>query len=458
VKTERYEELVTKYNATSPRYTSYPTANFFQKKFNIKDFLFSISESNGDLVPRPLSIYIHIPFCDNICYYCGCNKIVTRNQKKATHYIEYLEKEIELKSKLFDGDRSISQLHFGGGTPTFLSIKQLASILVNLFNHFTLSEDDELDFSIEIDPRTVNNEYLESLKHLGFNRLSFGVQDLNSEVQKAINRTHSFEEINTLMNESRQIGFESINLDLMYGLPKQTLETFTSTLNKILKLQPDRISLFNYAHLPDRFKPQKRINANELPLPRDKLEINFSATEQLCAAGYRDIGMDHFALPTDTLSKAQEKNCLHRSFQGYTTHAECDLVAFGVSAIGYMDDCYVQNHHTLEEYYAAIDDNTLPIARGLSLSQDDKIRRYVIMKLICRFFIDKKSVEKKFKIDFDYYFHKEITKLAEMQTDQLLTMGETKIYIRPAGKLLVRLICNVFDCYSDSNNKYSKVI
>ncbi len=458
--TEVFKSLVEKYDQTSPRYTSFPTANHFSKNFQIKYFLRSVQDSNEDLVPRPLSLYLHIPFCRNICFYCACNKVITRDLKKVSIYIDYLEKEIQLKSKLFDGDRCISQLHFGGGTPSYLSIEQIENILYVIFTYYSLSEKDDLDFSIEIDPRTVNKKYLTELKNIGFNRFSFGVQDLNSDVQTAINRVQSFSQLETLISHSRSLGIESVNLDLMYGLPKQTVASFADTLEDIIKLAPDRISLFNYAHLPERFKPQRRINIDDLPEAADKLNIYLSALTRLKNAGYIYIGMDHFALPHDPLSKAQENNCLHRNFQGYTTHPECDLLAFGVSAIGYLDDCYVQNHHTLEKYYQAIDTTQLPISRGVKLSVDDLIRRYAIMELICHFNIDIKLIENKFDIIFCQYFSYEIESLANMQADGLIVMNDSNIKVTANGRMLIRLICKIFDHYSNksSDNSHSRVI
>lgn len=460
MKTETYEAIALKYTPVSPRYTSYPTANCFHSDFTPDDYIKLAHESNEYLMPHPLSMYVHIPFCSNVCFYCACNKIITRDQQKAATYVEYIKKEIELKSRLFDPDREILQLHFGGGTPTFLSTEQLEEILSAIFSRLKLSQNNDAEISIEIDPRTIDTQYLERLKNIGFNRISLGVQDVDCQVQQAINRIQPLEMNQELFSHARKLGFESINLDLMYGLPHQTVQSFKTTLEKIVELKPDRISMFNYAHLPQRFKPQTRIKDKDLPAPADKLAIYLGAIDQLKEAGYQYIGMDHFALPDDQLNQAQKNKTLHRNFQGYTTHAHCDLVAFGVSGIGYLDDCYVQNHHTLDSYYQDIDAAQLPVSRGMVLTADDKLRRHIIMELMCLFQLDTKQVEKKFAIDFKRYFASELKQLVQMQNDELLTISDTSIQLTLSGRLFVRLICNVFDSYSvnKENAGSSKVI
>ncbi len=453
------KDLIEKYDVRGPRYTSYPTAALFNS-IKTNDYISSIRDSNEQILPSALSIYIHIPFCDTICYYCACTKIVTKDKSLAVDYVSHLLREFEIKSPLYDRDREVTQLHFGGGTPTFLDDDQFSQIFQGLEKNYTLSHKESRDFSIEIDPRTIDHVRLESLQKLGFNRLSFGVQDFNPKVQKAVNRIQSECETAELVKAASDLGFKSINIDLMYGLPFQTIDSFSETVAKVIKLCPDRLSVFNYAHMPSRFKPQRRIDEQDLPSPEQKLEMYRRTIDDLGEAGYRLIGMDHFALPEDDLCKAQDAQKLHRNFQGYSTHADCDLVSFGVSSISMLDDCYVQNVINKQEYYQTLEDDRLPLYRGIVLSQDDRLRRNVIMQLLCHFSLSKACIEQRFSIKFDRYFESEVKGLKRMQADGLLVVDAENITITQSGRLLVRAICMVFDRYLDTKEKsvYSRVI
>lgn len=453
------KELIRKYDVQGPRYTSYPTAAQFAP-FEIEKYYESVRDSNEHILPTPLSVYIHIPFCDTICYYCACNKIVTADKTQSIDYINHLVREFELKAPLFDRDREVLQMHFGGGTPTFLSDAQIAGVIKSLGHNYSLSTTQERDFSIEIDPRTIDLERLKNIKNIGFNRLSFGVQDFNHKVQQAVNRIQSEQSTRQLITRARELDFKSISVDLIYGLPFQNEETFRETVDKIIEMRPDRLSIFNYAHLPIRFKPQRRIALEDLPSAELKLKIYEQTIQQLNEAGYLLIGMDHFALEDDELSIAQKANRLHRNFQGYTTHAECDLVSFGISAISMLDDCYVQNATDKLEYYKMLDRNQLPISKGIVLSHDNRLRRDIIMQLLCHFSLSKQCIEQRFNINFDDYFKAELTALKDMQQDGLLVMDAHKIEITHEGRLLARSICMVFDRFLAHDKKalYSRVI
>ncbi|NNG13801.1 MAG: oxygen-independent coproporphyrinogen III oxidase [Gammaproteobacteria bacterium] len=452
-------ELLKKYDISGPRYTSYPTAPQFSTEFTEQDYRSCIAESEAASPSRPLSLYVHLPFCDTICYYCACNKIVTKDRARAVPYLEHLHKEIAMQATLFDSNRVVEQLHWGGGTPTFISHAQMTDLMQCIRKHFSLADDAIGEYSIEIDPREANAETIAVLREIGFNRLSLGVQDLDEQVQKAVNRVQSEQETFAVIDAARAEGFRSISLDLMYGLPHQTVEGFTRTLDRVLQAEPDRLSLFNYAHMPTLFKPQRRINEDELPDAQTKLDILQASIEHLGNAGYVYIGMDHFARPDDELAVAQREGKLHRNFQGYSTHADCDLVALGVTAIGQIGNSYSQNQRETEPYYEAIDAGKLPLLRGMRLSEDDRIRRRVIQTLICHFVLDFASIDAELGIDCRVYFAKELERLAPMQADGLLDVSETGIQVLPAGQLLIRNICMVFDAYlQDSAQKFSKVI
>ncbi|MBT7412036.1 MAG: oxygen-independent coproporphyrinogen III oxidase [Candidatus Thioglobus sp.] len=446
--------LIKKYDQSGPRYTSYPTANNFSQ-FSIEDYQKQAALSNER--KNPISLYCHIPFCDTVCFYCGCNKVVTKDKGKAEPYLQRLFKEIDRQAKLFDDTRVVEQMHFGGGTPTFLSNDQILALSEKLQSAFNFAQEGE--YSIEIDPRGVDENTIKALAKARFNRISLGVQDFNSQVQKAVNRIQSFEQTKSVIEFARANGFESISIDLIYGLPKQSVQTFETTLNQVAQLRPDRISLFNYAHLPELFKPQRRINVDELPSADEKLAIFKYSMDFLLSEGYVYIGMDHFALPQDPLAIAQNEGQLYRNFQGYSTHAQCDIVGLGLSAIGQVGDSFSQNEKNLEAYYQRIDAGELPIVKGQIINEDDKIRRAVIMDLICHFELDFSKVEKHFGIVFTDYFADALPALVEMDSDGLLELSDNSIRVMDKGKLLIRNVCMVFDAYlANSNTQFSKTI
>jgi len=450
-------DLIRSYDKSGPRYTSYPTAVQFTDKFSSSDYQQQIELSNSR--NGNLSLYFHIPFCDTICFYCGCNKIVTKNRNRAEPYLEHLYKEIEMQGSLFDSKRVVNQLHWGGGTPTFINNEQMQKLMEVTRKHFNLLSDDSGEYSIEIDPREANKNTIVLLRELGFNRISLGVQDFNPLVQKAVNRIQSIEETEEVIVAARDSGFHSVSIDLIYGLPHQNVETFTETLTKVIDLNPDRLSIFNYAHLPEMFKTQRQINSDDIPSPQVKLEILQQAIHQLTSAGYLYIGMDHFAKPEDELSIAQNKKNLYRNFQGFSTHADCDLVGLGVTSIGKVANCYSQNVKTMDEYYDLVDNNQLPVFRGVELNDDDLLRREVINQLICHYFLDFQKIEQQFNIKFKLYFKDELTQLLQMQEDGLLSLSNDDITVHPIGYLLIRNICMVFDKYlANSSSRFSKVI
>ncbi|MGL4184911.1 MAG: oxygen-independent coproporphyrinogen III oxidase, partial [Thiotrichaceae bacterium] len=392
-------QLIRRYDKAGPRYTSYPTAVAFTT-FTEDEYKAHAYLSNEDPIPLPLSLYFHIPFCDTICFYCACNKIATKDRSLSERYLRYLFKEIEMQAALYDPDRQVEQLHWGGGTPTFLNHEEMRALMTKTRQHFRLYDNDEGDYSIEIDPRSVTTETIQVLREIGFNRFSLGVQDVNERVQIAVNRVQPIEQTQAVIEACRQYGANSISVDLIYGLPFQTVESFRETLDTILELSPDRLSIFNYAHLPHLFKPQRRINEDDLPSADTKLQIMQLAVEHLTAQGYVYIGMDHFAKPDDELALAQANGTLHRNFQGYTTHADCDLIAMGVSSISSVAESYSQNAKTLDEYYAALDKNQFPVIRGITLTDDDVIRREVIQQLACHFQLSFADIEKQFNLKF----------------------------------------------------------
>ena len=451
-------ELIRKYDKSGPRYTSYPTAVQFTESFSVDDYKAQIAKSNQ--TASPLSLYFHIPFCDTVCFYCGCSKVATKDRNKAQPYLDHVYKEMAYQSELFDNSRKVEQLHWGGGTPTFISHEQMKQLMERTRQYFNLLDDDSGEYSIEIDPREANTETITLLRSIGFNRISLGVQDFNPEVQKAVNRIQSEAETREVIEAARDTGFHSVSLDLIYGLPHQSVQTFDVTLDKILELSPDRLSVFNYAHLPEMFKPQRRINVEDLPDPDEKLAILQHCIEKLTTAGYEYIGMDHFARPDDELAIAQKNKTLYRNFQGYSTHADCDLVALGITSIGKVHDCYSQNLKTIDEYYQAIDEQKLPVYRGVVLSEDDKLRREVINQLICHFELDKAQINQSFNINFDEYFSAEVSELSAMTEDGLVELQEGFISVTDSGKLLIRNICMVFDKYTrlQKEARFSKVI
>jgi len=451
-------DLIKKYDKSGPRYTSYPTAIQFTEEFGEEDYYQQVKLSNER--NTPLSLYFHIPFCDTICYYCGCNKIVTKNRNHAQPYLDAVYKELAIQGPLFKATRIVRQLHWGGGTPTFISHEQMTELMQQTRKYFTLLDDDSGEYSIELDPREVTTASINLLRKLGFNRISLGVQDFNPKVQQAVNRIQSFKETRDVILAARKNEFHSISLDLIYGLPFQTVESFSETVDKVLELEPDRLSVFNYAHLPEMFKTQRQINVFDLPSAEDKLAILQQVTNKLIDAGYEYIGMDHFAKPTDELAIAQKERKLYRNFQGYSTNSDCDLVALGITSIGKVADSYSQNIKTIKEYTEVVNSGKLPIYRGVALTQDDVLRREVINQLICHFELNFKRIENEFDINFAEYFADELKQIKDMQADSLLELSNESILVLPEGKLLIRNICMVFDIYLKKNKaqRFSKVI
>jgi oxygen-independent coproporphyrinogen-3 oxidase len=454
--------LIMRLSQSGPRYTSYPTADRFSESFDYGDYLQAVAgvRNRGGL--HPLSLYLHIPFCDTVCYYCACNKIVTKRHEKAATYLGYLKREIALQGQLFAGINQVEQLHLGGGTPTYLSDAQMEDLMAHVRHCFQLAADDVGEYSIEVDPRTVDGARVRSLRRQGFNRISLGVQDFDANVQKAVNRIQPEAETRAVIAAARDAGFRSVSIDLIYGLPLQTVETMTETLDKVIAAGPDRISVYNYAHLPHLFKPQRRIAEDQLALPHEKLRMLSLCIERLCSAGYVYVGMDHFARPDDELAVAQRQGRLHRNFQGYSTHADADLVACGVSAISSVGASYSQNVKTLDAYYSHLDRNELPIARGIRLSMDDLLRRFIIQRLMCHFELSISAIEQAFPITFAAYFEAELAQLGALQQDGLLTVDDKWISVTPRGRLLIRNVCMVFDRYLQEKRadvpRYSRTI
>ena len=452
------EDLIRRYDLSGPRYTSYPTAVEFTADYGPAQMREAAARSRAG--GRALSLYTHLPFCAHLCYYCACNKVITKKYDKAMPYVERVLKEAAMQAPLFGADRPIQQLHWGGGTPTFLPDQVMRHLMAGYADLFNLQSGADRDYSVEIDPREVDDHTLATLWELGFNRISLGVQDVNPEVQKAVNRIQPKEMTEAVLREARRLGFRSINLDLIYGLPHQTPQSFAATLEAVIAMSPDRLSIFSYAHLPDRFYPQTRIQANTLPSPQDKLTILHRTIARLLDAGYEYIGMDHFAKPDDSLAVAQRAGRLHRNFQGYTTHADCDLVALGVSAIGQTDDAYFQNNHDLPAWEQAMDQGELAIIRGVTLSRDDRLRRWVIGQLICQFRLDRARFAREWQEDFDRYFADELRRLAPMVADGLVTDDGQVLQVQAAGRLLIRAICQIFDLYrkAGASQRFSRII
>ena len=437
--------LIQRLSQSGPRYTSYPTADRFSDQFSSRDYLHAVNHLHARGARHPLSLYIHIPFCDTVCYYCGCNKIVTKNRDKAITYLDYLKRELAMQGKLFAGFNQVEQLHFGGGTPTYLSDTQMGDLMQHLRRWFSFADDTKGEYSIEVDPRSVSTARIHTLRAQGFNRISLGVQDFDEQVQRAVNRIQPEQTTLDTIQAARDAGFRSISIDLIYGLPKQTLVSIAETLTKVIAANPDRIAVYHYAHLPHIFKPQRRIAEDDLPSSDIKLEMLGLCIRQLNAAGYVYIGMDHFAKPDDELAVAQRQGLLHRNFQGYSTHAESDLIACGVSAISSVGMCYSQNAKTLDDYYDRLDQGELPIVRGYQLSMDDVLRRFIIQRLMCNFELSIRSLEQAYPIKFDSYFRLELEALDELRAMGLLTIDSEWIEVTLKGRLLIRNVCMVFD-------------
>jgi oxygen-independent coproporphyrinogen-3 oxidase len=454
-------ELLTRFDVPGPRYTSYPTADRFVEAFGESQYVQALQmrQSGAFGQQLPLSLYVHIPFCESLCYYCACNKIITKHKERAADYLRYLSKEVELHTRHLGQGQAVSQLHLGGGTPTFLSDAQLRQLMAMLRQNFDFVPGGE--YSVEVDPRTVTEQRLAVLAELGFNRLSFGVQDFDSAVQKAVHRLQPAEQVFALVDASRRLGFESVNVDLIYGLPLQTPDSFDRTLVQVNRLRPDRIALYAYAHLPERFKPQRRIHAEELPTGAAKVAMLSRSLDALTDAGYVYIGMDHFALPDDALAVAKRQGRLHRNFQGYSTQADCDLIALGVSSIGRIGSTYSQNAKTMEEYCDLLDQGHFPVVRGLALTRDDLIRRSVIMAIMCQGHLQYEAINLAWLIDFKTLFAKEMAQLQEMQAQGLVTLSAAGIQVTAIGWFFVRGVAMVFDRYvqADRNrSRFSKII
>lgn len=451
--------LIVRHDGSGPRYTSYPTADRFVAGPVAQQYSTALHARQIERPNAALSLYVHLPFCDTVCYYCACNKIATKDRGRADVYLDYLEKEIALVRAEFSTRPEVSQLHFGGGTPTFLTNEQLERLLGMLKLAFIFKPDAEC--SVEIDPRRLNPGALELMARHGFNRMSIGVQDLDPAVQKAVNRIQPPEVTQSVLELGRQLGFTSINLDLIYGLPKQSVQTMQATLTTVLQWRPERIALYSYAHLPERFMPQRRIENADIPAPAEKLAMLKLAVTTLLNAGYVYIGMDHFALPEDELAVALDQGTLQRNFQGYATQADCDLVALGVSSISRIGNVYAQNERDLDAYYAALDEGRLPLAKGLEMTRDDLVRRAVIHDLLCQSEILIADFEQQWGVDFKTYFEADLTQLRELENDGLVEVTAEVIRITPKGRFLARIVAMRFDRYlreARTTAKYSKVI
>lgn len=452
------EELIRKFDKSGPRYTSYPTADRFNSDFSEQTYLNYLEQRVEKPDNPPLSIYVHLPFCESLCYFCACNKIITKDHGRSQEYLRYLDKEMALVAAHLGSDRKAVQLHLGGGTPTFFNSDELHQLMSMLRRHFEFTADAEL--GVEIDPRTVRDGTLAMLADLGFNRNSFGVQDFDPQVQQAVNRIQPLEMVEKAVAESRSAKFQSINADLIYGLPKQTLESFSRTLDSLIRVAPDRIALYNYAHLPSRFKAQRQIISSDLPSAEERLQIFLMSTRRLLDAGYVYIGLDHFSKPDDELNKARLDMTLHRNFQGYTTRAECDLIGFGVSAIGKVGNSYSQSVRTVNAYYRHLDAGQLPVEKGIELDSDDLLRRRIIMTLMCSAPLVFDVINREHGIDFHAYFESEMALLRQYEDAGLIAIDPTAIRVTAKGRLFVRAVAMVFDKYltRPTESTYSKLI
>ncbi len=452
-------ELLRQFDVSGPRYTSYPTADRFVEAFGADTYREWVRKRTLAGQPRPISLYVHVPFCESICYYCACNKVITRDHGRSARYVRYVEREMGLVAQLLGTARQAVQMHWGGGTPNFLDREEMTGLVTTIREHFRLEARGE--YSIEVDPRTLAPETIGFLADLGFNRISLGVQDFDPQVQKAVNRIQSEEQTRAVMDGARRAGFRSVSVDLIYGLPRQNVMGFNRTLERIVEAAPDRIALYNYAHLPTVFKPQRRIAETDLPAPETKLQLLSLAIRRLTEGGYHYIGMDHFARPDDDLAVAQRQGRLHRNFQGYSTHAETDLLGFGISAIGQVGPTYTQNVKSLVEYYDRLDHATLPVMRGIELTADDLVRRALIQCLMCHFEVPIESLEVAHLIDFRKYFARELEDLAPFREAGMLTLDRQWLNVTPLGRFFIRNICMVFDRYLREGReraRYSKVV
>ncbi len=439
------QALIEKYDFNGPRYTSYPTANLFQSSFDEQDMREALSISNGQSHKSDLSVYIHLPFCESLCYYCACNKVVTRNRQKAADYLEALYSEIGMACELLDPGRRVTQIHLGGGTPTYYSDTQLSQLMDTLAKNLDMDDGQQREFSIELDPRTIDTERITNLADMGFNRFSFGIQDYHAPVQLAINRVQSADQVDQLVSTSREQGIGSLSVDLIYGLPNQTVKSFDKTLRRVIAQQPDRVAVYNYAHLPERFRAQRLLNRSELPQASDKLAMLNLTITLLQRTGYRYIGMDHFALPDDAMSQALDNGTLQRNFQGYSTHAGCDLIGFGASAISHIGQFYVQNIASVRDYMSTLDGGHLPIAKGLKLNRDDQIRSDIINQLMCYSKLEFHDFDDRWQLQFQDAFHQELFRLEPLRNDGLVDIDRYGIQVTPRGRLLLRQIAMCFD-------------
>ena len=455
-------DLLRRYDVAGPRYTSYPTAPQFHEGVDADAYAAAARATNHMDPPSPLSVYVHVPFCKNVCFYCACNKVVTANYARAQEYLQYVFREIELQAQLFGEHRRVEQLHLGGGTPNYLSDEDLGRLVEQLRRNFTLDNTDNREFSIEIDPRDIELESIPRLAEMGFNRMSVGVQDFNEEVQRAVNRVQSADLCHAIIEEGRRYGFRSTNVDLIYGLPKQTVESFERTLDEVIQLRPERLAIYNYAHLPHLFKVQRQINEGDLPGPEDKLTIFGRTIEKLTDAGYVFIGMDHFALPDDELAVAQQQGTLQRNFQGYSTRAECDLIALGSTSIGKIGPTYSQNVREPEEYQERIGNGQLAVFRGMELSEEDLLRREIIIEVMCHSRLDFDAIEQRHGIDFKEHFGTELERLEPLAEDGLIEIHDRSLQVLPRGRLLLRHVAMAFDAYLEreatEGKRYSRVI
>lgn len=450
-------ETINKFNVPGPRYTSYPTAPEWKDEFTENNY-FKILNDFGEK-DEPLSIYIHIPFCESLCWYCGCNVKISKNRDKANDYIDYLFKEIDTVASKFSKKKEITQFHWGGGTPTFMTEEQITKLFRKIQNTFDLNLDEEV--AIEVDPRTIDHKKLKLLRNLGFNRVSMGVQDFNPKVQKAVNRVHSYELVKSHYDYCRELGFKSVNLDLIYGLPHQTVENFAESVELVCDLRPDRVALYSYAHLPWLKPHMKLIQETDLPSTEEKFKIFLKSREIFMKRGYLTIAMDHFALETDEMAKAFVNGTLHRNFMGYTLKPADNFIGFGVSSIGYLENCFIQNTKDINEFYQMIDDGNLPLERGKILNKDDLVRQWTINSLMCKFKIDKKEFKEKFNEDFDSYFEYEKEHLQNCEKEDLLALKKSEIIISPIGRLFIRNVCMGFDWYfrqQGAHKKFSKTV
>lgn len=454
-------ELIRRYGGRGPRYTSYPTAPQFTRAFTDVDYLRHADASNGGGAPSPLSLYLHLPFCRSLCYYCGCTKVITRNEQRTSHYLDTIQREARMHGRLYDRTRPVEQLHLGGGTPTYYSDDQLEGLMETLCREFTFASGDDLQCSIEIDPRTVPIARLAQLAALGFNRVSLGVQDFDADVQEAVNRVQSRDDVLALIDGAKSEGFRSVSIDLIYGLPLQTTDRFARTLQTVVEARPDRISLYSYAHMPQLFKAQKLIDADELPDGEEKLALLELSIAMLGDAGYEYIGMDHFALASDELVSARDSGHLHRNFQGYSTHAYCDLISLGASAIGQVAQAFYQNEKNTNAYCKRINEGRFAIVRGLARDSDDRLRDSIIQHIMCQGRVDIRATERRYGISFKDYFATELAELMPMAVDGLIEIDESAIAVSSAGQLLLRPIAMAFDRYLHQErgvSRYSKVI